>query len=146
MRPRGRQPTRLLCPWDSPGKNTEVGCLSFSNACMHAKSLQLCPPLCNPMDSSPPGSSVRRILQARILEWVAISSPRHACRLSYFSCVRLCANLWTATFQASLSTGFSKQEYWSGCHFFLCLSCAELPNSILGFYLLRQILKQFCFT
>ena len=42
---------RLLCPWDSPGKNTGVGCISFSNACMHAKSLQLCPTLCDPMDS-----------------------------------------------------------------------------------------------
>ena len=43
---------------------------------MHAKSLQLCPTLCNPMDCSPPGSSVHGILQARILEWVAISSSR----------------------------------------------------------------------
>ena len=47
--------------------------MSFSNACMHAKSLQSSPILCHPMDSSPPGSSVQGILQARILEWVAIS-------------------------------------------------------------------------
>ena len=47
--------------------------ISFSNACMHAKLLQLCPTLCDPMDSSPPGSSLHRILQASILEWVAIS-------------------------------------------------------------------------
>ena len=47
--------------------------ISFSNACMHAKSLQSCPTLCDPMDSSPPGFSVHGILQARILEWVAIS-------------------------------------------------------------------------
>ena len=47
--------------------------ISFSNACMHAKLLQTCPTLCNPMDSSPPGSFVHRILQARVLEWVAIS-------------------------------------------------------------------------
>ena len=47
--------------------------ISFSNACMHAKSLQSCPTLCDPMDSSPPSSSVHRVLQARILEWVAIS-------------------------------------------------------------------------
>ena len=45
-------------------------------ACMHAQSLQLCPTLCNPMDCSPPASSVHGILQARILEWVAISSSR----------------------------------------------------------------------
>ena len=73
VRPHRRQPTRLLCPWESPGKNTGVVAISFSNACMHAKSLQSCPTLCDPMDSSPPGSSVHRILQARILEWVAIS-------------------------------------------------------------------------
>jgi len=55
----------------------EGGAISFSNACMHAKSLQSCPTLCDSMDSSPPGSSVHRILQARILEWVSISfSPR----------------------------------------------------------------------
>ena len=47
--------------------------ISFSNACMHAKSLQLCLILCDPMDSSSPGSSVHGILQARTLEWVAIS-------------------------------------------------------------------------
>ena len=47
--------------------------ISFSNACMHAKSLQSCPSLCDPMDSSPPGVSVHRILWARIQEWVAIS-------------------------------------------------------------------------
>ena len=50
--------------------------ISFSNACMDAKSLQSCPTLCHPMDCSPPGSSVHRILQARILEWVAISFSR----------------------------------------------------------------------
>ena len=72
VRPHGQQPTRPLCPWDSPGRNTGVVAMSFSNACMHAKSLQSCPTLCDPMDSSPPGSSVHRILQARTLEWGAI--------------------------------------------------------------------------
>ena len=47
--------------------------ISFSNACMRAKSLQSCPTLCDPMDSGPPGSSVHGILEARILEWIAIS-------------------------------------------------------------------------
>ena len=73
VQPHGQQTMKLPCPWDSPGKNTGVGCISFSNACMHAKSLQLCPILCDPKDSSPPGSSVHRVLQARILEWVGIS-------------------------------------------------------------------------
>ena len=65
VRPHRRQPTRLLCPWDSPGKNTGVGC----HACMHAKLLQLC------------------------------------------------ASLWTAAYQAPLSMGFSRQEYWRGLPF-----------------------------
>ena len=76
MRPHRRQPTRLRCPWDSPGKKTEVGC-HFLLQCMKVKSEsevdQLCPTLSNPMDCSPPGSSVHGIFQARVLEWVAIA-------------------------------------------------------------------------
>ena len=71
------------CPWDSLGKSTRVGC-HFLLQCMKvksesaaaaaaAKSLQLCPTLCDPINGSPPGSSVPGILQARPLEWVAIS-------------------------------------------------------------------------
>ena len=60
-------------------------------AAVAAKSIQLCPSLCDPIDGSPPGSSVPRILQASILEWDAISfSPMHACMLSRFSRVQLC--------------------------------------------------------
>ena len=58
VRPHRWQPIRLLCSWDSPGKNTGVGCHFLLNACMHAKSLQSCLTLCDPMDYSPPGSSV----------------------------------------------------------------------------------------
>ena len=82
----------------------------------YANSLQSCPTLCNPIDGSPPGSSVPGILQARTLEWVAISFSK-ACMLSRFRCVRLYAALWTAAHQAPLSTGFSRQEYWSGLPF-----------------------------
>ena len=75
-RPHGLQPTRLLCPWDSPGKNTGVGCHCLLQ-CMKVKSesevAQLGPTLCNPVHCTPPGSSIHGILQARILEWVAIS-------------------------------------------------------------------------
>ena len=71
-----RKPTRLLCPWDSPGKNTGVGC-HFLLQCMKVKSesevAQSCPTLGNPMDWSPPGSSVHGIFQARVLEWGAIA-------------------------------------------------------------------------
>ena len=70
-----RQPTRLPCPWDSPGKNTGVGC-HFLPQCTKVKSqrevAQSCPTLHDPMDCSLPGSSARGIFQARVLEWVAI--------------------------------------------------------------------------
>ena len=77
--------SRLLCPWVFPGKNTGVGCRALlegsssttweAHPCpaAAAKSLQSCPTLCDPIDSSPPGSPVPGILQARTLEWVAIS-------------------------------------------------------------------------
>ena len=81
-------------------------------------SLQSYPTLCDPIDSSPPGSSVPGILQARIYGGgFPIPSPMHACMLSHFSCVWLCATPWTATYQAPLSTGFPRQEYWSGLPF-----------------------------
>ena len=70
------QPTRLPRPWDSPGKNTGVGC-HFLLHCMKVKSesevAQSCPTLSNPMDCSLPGSSAHEIFQARVLEWVAIA-------------------------------------------------------------------------
>ena len=76
VRPHRRQPTRLLCPWDSPGKNTGVGC-HFLLQCMKVKSesevVQSCPTLQDPMDCSLPGSSVHGIFQAKVLGWVAIA-------------------------------------------------------------------------
>ena len=74
VRPHKRQPTRLPRPWDSPGKTTGVGC-HFLLQCMKVKSevAQSRPTLCDPMDSSPPGSSVHGIFQARVLEWGAIA-------------------------------------------------------------------------
>ena len=76
VRPHRRQPTRLCRPWDSPGKNTGVGC-HFLLQCMKVKSesevAQSCPTLSDPMDCSPPGSSVHGIFQARALEWGAIA-------------------------------------------------------------------------
>ena len=75
MRPHRRQPTRLSRPWDSPGKNTGVGCHLLQ--CMKVKSesdvAQSCPTPSDPMDCSPPGSSVHGIFQARALEWGAIA-------------------------------------------------------------------------
>ena len=76
VRPHRRQPTRLPRPWDSPGKNTAVGC-HFLLQCMKVKResevAQSCPTLSDPMDCSPPGSSVHGIFQARVLEWGAIA-------------------------------------------------------------------------
>ena len=74
--PQTQQPTRLHCPWDSPGKNTGVGC-HFLLQCMKVKSkrkvAQSCLTLSDPMDCSLPGSSVQGIFQARVLEWGAIA-------------------------------------------------------------------------
>ena len=71
-----RQPNRLPCPWDSPGKNTGVGC-HFPLQCMKVKSeseaAQACPTLSDPMDCSLPGSSIHGIFQPRVLEWGAVA-------------------------------------------------------------------------
>ena len=82
-----------------------------------AKSLQSCPTLCNPIDGSPPGSPVPGILQARTLEWVAISFSnawKWKGKVMSLSRVWLLATPWTAAYQAPPSMGFSRQEYWSG--------------------------------
>ena len=82
-----------------------------------AKSLQSCPTLCNPIDSSPPGSPVLEILQARTLEWVAISFSnawKWKLKVKSLSHVRLLETSWTAAYQTPPSVGFSRQESWSG--------------------------------
>ena len=80
VRPHRRQPTRLPRPWDSPCKNTGVGC-HFLLQCMKVKSesevAQSCPTLSDPMDCSLPGSPAHEIFQARVLEWGVISSLSH---------------------------------------------------------------------
>ena len=81
------------------------------------KFLQSCPTLCDPIDGSPPGSLVPGILEARILEWVAISFSnvwKWKVKMKSLSRVRLLATPWTAAHQAPLSMGFARQEYWSG--------------------------------
>ena len=82
-----------------------------------AKSLQLCPTLCDPIDDLLPGSSVSGILQARTLEWVAISFSnawKWKVKVKSLSHVQLLATSWTAAYQAPPSMGYSRQEYWSG--------------------------------
>ena len=88
-----------------------------SPAAAAAKSLQSCPTLCDPIDGSPPGSPVPGILQARTLEWAAISFSsgwKWKVKAESLSRVQLLATPWTAAHQAPPSLGFCRQEYWSG--------------------------------
>ena len=92
-------------------------CWRERNEAAAAKSLQLCPTLCDPVDSSPPGSPIPGILQARTLEWVVIfcsDAWKWKVKVKSLRCVQLGAPPWTAAYQAPLSMGFSRQEYWSG--------------------------------
>ena len=89
----------------------------FAAAAAAAKSLQSCPTLCDPIDGSPPGSPVPGILQARVLDWAAISFSnawKWKVKVKSLSRVRLLATPWTAAYQAPLPMGFSRQEYRSG--------------------------------
>ena len=89
----------------------------FTPGSAAAKSLQSCPTLCEPIDGSPPGSAVPGMLQARTLEWVAISFSntwKWKVKVKSLSRVQLFATPWTAAHQAPLSLGFSRQEHWSG--------------------------------
>ena len=104
-----------LCCWVTKSCLTLIYC--FSAAATAAKSLQSCPTLCDPIDGSPLGSPIPGILQARTLEWVAISFSnawKWKVKVKSLSCVQLFATPWTAAYQAPPSMRFSRQEYWSG--------------------------------
>ena len=93
-----------------------------------AKSLQSCPTLCDAIDSSPPGSAIPGILQARTLEWVVISFSnawKWKVKVKLLSCVRLLVTPWTAAYQAPPFMEFSKQEYWSGVPLLPCTSNSQ---------------------
>ena len=95
----------------------QINSSSHIAAAAAAKLLQSCPTLCDPIDSSPPGSPVPGILQARILEWVAISfsnAGKWKVKGKSLSCVWLVATPWTAAYLALPSMEFSRQEYWNG--------------------------------
>ena len=131
------QPTSVLLPGKSHGQRSlgsysSWGCkrvghelatkknsvrVQVYNAAAAAKSLQSCPTLCDPIDSNPPGSAVPGTLQARTLEWVAISfsnAGKWKVKVESLSRVWLFATPWTAAYQAPPYMGFSRQEYWSG--------------------------------
>ena len=102
--------------------NNTLSCSKMSAWCLNtyaaaAKSRQSYPTLCGPIDGSPPGSLVPGILQARTLEWVAISFSnawKWKVKVKSLSRDRPLATPWTAAYQAPPSMGFSRQEYWSG--------------------------------
>ena len=104
-----------------------------------AKSLQSCLTLCDPIDGSPPGPPVPGILQARTMEWVAISFSnawKWKVKVKSLSCIWLLATPWTAAYQAPPSMGFSRQEYWSGM---------SLPSpSVIGLYINKAIRFKSC--
>ena len=111
----------LLSPFPpAPNPSLVNNCMNVSNsfaAATAAKSHQSCPTLCDPRDGSPSGSPVPGTLQARTLEWVAISFSnawKWKVKVESLSCVWLLAPPWTAAYQAPRSMGFSRQEYWSG--------------------------------
>ena len=109
------QPSSYFSPYESDYARYLMGFPGSSAAA--AKLLQSCPTLCDPVDGSPPGSPVPGILQARTLEWVAISFSsawKWKVKVKSLSCVWLLVTPWTAAYQAPLSMGFSRQKYWSG--------------------------------
>ena len=110
------------------------GCMTWSgvskmHAAAAAKSLQSCATLCDPIDGSPPGSPVPGTLQARTLEWVAISFSnawKWKVQVKSFSRVWLLATPWIAAQQGPPSMGFSRQEHWSGLPFSSPLKCIRV--------------------
>ena len=128
--------------------------LSFLCVAAAAKSLQSCPTLCDPIDSRPPGSPVPGILQARTLEWVAISfsnARKWKVKVRLLSCVWLLATPWTAAYQAPSSMGFTRQEYWSGClllnfelHMLGASLCTGDSEGLISVLLGRVIISEPC--
>ena len=106
-----------LCTWLCFRCGMPKCAFLLATAAAAAKSLQSCLTLCDPIDGSPPGSPIPGILQARTLEWVAISSSNEwkgKVKVKSLGRVQLLATPWTAALQAPPSMGFSRQEYWSG--------------------------------
>ena len=129
---------RLSSSSSSRLSTNNVQLLLFHVISLHAaaKSLQSCLTLCDPIDGSPPGSPVPGILQARTLEWAAISFSnawKWKMKVKSLSRVWLLTTPWIAAYQAPPSMGFSRQDYWSGCHCLLGINllrdliCASRP-------------------
>ena len=119
--------------WSKSERKKPIQCA----AAAAAKSLQSCPTLCDPIDGSPTGSPIPGILQARTLDWVAISFSnawKWKVKVKLLSRVRFLATPWTAAHQVPLSTGFSRQEYWSGVPLppnkFMSILCIEFTEKV----------------
>ena len=119
------KPERSWCPGEATSQINSIRISGLSGgviekaaaAAAAAKSSQSCPTLCDPIDGSPPGSPVPGILQARTLEWLAVSFSnawKGKVKVKSLSRVRLFATPWSSAYQAPPSMGFSRQEYWSG--------------------------------
>ena len=123
--PHRRKPTRHPRPWDSPGKNTGVGC-HFLLQCMKVKSesevTQSCPTLSNPMDCSLPGSSIHGIFQEKVLEWGAIALHEHM-----LNHVQLFCNPMDCSPSGSSVHGISQARIleWVAISFSNCISCSN---------------------
>ena len=152
VRPHRRQLTRLPHPWDSPGKNTGVGCRLLLQ-CMKVKSesevAQSCLTLSNPTDCSPPGSSIHGIFQARVLEWDAIAFSEFFAYLATFSWSfnqwPRAISSWTCSLSLSLSLFFLAMltlqwissrsivvnDYKTYIYFLLTTECSSLTLTVL---------------
>ena len=144
VRPHRRQPTRLPRPWDSPGKNTGVGCHVFLQ-CLKVKSesevAQSCPTLCDPLDCSLPGSSLHGIFQARVLEWGAIAFSRLSDSIlrSQHTLRSTCSDLLSVMWEGGCS-------WWEKSILFLCrrdelLACSFVCRSKVIFKTSLSVIK-----
>ena len=149
MRPHRRQPTRLPRPWDSPGKNTVAGC-HFLLQCMKVKSesevAQACPTPRDPMDCSPPGSSIHGTFQARVLEWGGIAFSAVTTNLLIFS-LSMKLLFWPFNINRSMQYVFFCDWFISAClevhtccsmyQYFFCggitIHCIDKPHLIYPF-------------
>ena len=135
----GIEPTSLVSPALAGGFST-----TEPAAAAAAKSHQSCPTLCDPIDGSPAGSPVPGILQARTLEWAAISFSdawKWKVKVKSLSHVRLLATPWTVAYQAPPSMGFPRQEYWSGVPLPSPLGSPFIQKATVFLYISNKILE-----
>ena len=161
-----RLPTPVFLPGKVHGQRSRAGyrveydwetehAYLYTHTATAAKSLQSCLTLCDPIDSSPPGSPVPGILQARTLEWVAISFSnawKWKVKVKSLSNVRLLATPWTAAHQAPPSMGFSRQEHRSGVPLpspytlHTCILFSHLTMALLLLEIIQYLLNNFYMT